>query len=179
MELEKDRQRFYDLPEEDRKRLAEILAKIESLAIGSQLQAGWRQKLTRLKDRVGSTAPLPSKEERLTVYQSVRDAGVIPEEATFFLIAYTIEWIAEDRLNEDFQRRMKEAEKASNMEEFNRLSDSGNEENLREAIIEQTFRKHGEDRMADLFVHDREKFNNIREAGRQYFYGQPEDKVIS
>lgn len=171
MTIENDH-RLYDLPDEDRRRLTEILTKIENLAGDEGKEGLWRDQLQRLKERVRQPGPLPSKEERLLLYQAVREAEAIPPEAAFFLIAYTVEWIVEERMMTEFHKRLKAAEKAGSTKEYQKLIDD--EQPLREHIMVDTFRKYNEPEMADLYENDRTRFEQIKAAGRDYFSQSPD-----
>src|SRR5262245_5711638 len=45
-------------------------------------------------DRWRGLGPDPSDEERLSVYQEIRNSGVLPEDAGFYLIAWQVDAIA-------------------------------------------------------------------------------------
>jgi hypothetical protein len=162
--------RGYDLTEEDRRKLAEILDKIERLAEDWSEDERWRRELEDLRRRVGNRlGKQPSKEERLSVYRGVRQAGILPDEAAFFLVAYTIEWIAEDRIASAFQDRMREAEKIEDVHEFKRLISPRKGEEI--AIVVDTFREYGEPDMGELYRRNRTEYERIKEVGRRYFFG--------
>lgn len=160
--------RCYDQPEEDRKILGEILARIVAMAQKPAYPERWWVQLNKLQRQNSEAGLPPSKEERLTAYKAVRDAGVIPEEATFFLIAYTIEWIAQDRIMADFRRRMDDASRAKTMRERDDLIRTPPDWEAKQII--QTFREFGETAMADLYEYDRQEFERLKETGRRFFF---------
>jgi hypothetical protein len=160
--------RLYELTEEDRRRLAEIIAKIKSLTQKIRQRETWFQQLKNLEYQTVASSKRPDKEARIPVYQSVRDAGVIPEEAAFFLIAYTLEWIAEDRVMAEFQRRMDLASQATSLSEQKRLMDEN--DGYERRILLETFREFGEHDMADLYENQRARYEEIKHAGRRFFF---------
>jgi hypothetical protein len=160
--------RFYELTEEDRKRLAEIIAKIKSLTKKIQQREAWFQQLKNLEYQTVASNKRPDKEGRIPVYQAVREAGVIPEEAAFFLIAYTLEWIAEDRVMAEFQRRMDLASQATSLSEQKTLMDEN--DGYERRILLETFREFGEHDMADMYENQRAQFEKIKIAGRRFFF---------
>lgn len=168
MAIGPDTTRFYEITEEDRRRLAEIIAKIQSLT--EQIRHGepWFQQLKRLEYQTVISHERPNKEERVVVYQAVREAGVIPEEAAFFLIAYTLEWIAEDRVMVEFHRRMDLATRATTLAEQKALMD--NSDNNERRIILDTFREFGEHAMADMYENRRAEFEKTKADGRRFFF---------
>ncbi|MBF0528869.1 MAG: hypothetical protein HQK55_06300 [Deltaproteobacteria bacterium] len=160
--------RCFDQPEEDRKILAEILAKIISMVKPPVHPERWWVQLNKLIHQNTSAVTPPTKEQRLAAYQAVREAGVIPEEAAFFLIAYTIEWIAQDRIMADFQRRMENASQARSMQERDELAYTPPDWDNQQII--NTFLNFGETAMAELYKNDRPEFERLKEVGRRFFF---------
>jgi hypothetical protein len=106
--------------------------------------------------------PKSTHGERLGACRAVRDAGTLPEDAGYFLVAWAAEKVAE--------------------EEDARRADPLRTLNLFEAVraFERAFadllERLGEAGMASLFRTDREEHDRRREAGRLYFFGPLEDE---
>jgi hypothetical protein len=128
--------------------------------------------------------PESSEEERLKVYQAVRDSGLLPEEAGFYLVAWQIDAMAceaaETALH-DLDEQL-EAIKASHGLGEDDLWPPGEGpeeyEDLRQeyqdawnGLFAGRLAEFGEGAMAELFCADREEFDRRSEAGRQSFHG--------
>jgi hypothetical protein len=61
-------------------------AKLTAIAEATPGAAGWKAMAERLAD---TTAP----EERMETYKAVRQAGVLPDDASFFLFGHAIQWL--------------------------------------------------------------------------------------
>ena len=83
------------VPENDHPLHAAINAKLAEIAAASPIPPPWYEAWSRL-------GPQSTDTERLDVYRAVRDAGSVPEEAGFFLVARMLDVLtdkrAEDRL---------------------------------------------------------------------------------
>jgi hypothetical protein len=116
--------------------------------------------------------PQSSKEERLAVYRAVRAAGSVPAEAGFFLVAWMLDLLTDDRAEEGLQEveqlldaiRQKyglhedaSAEggdvPAEYQEAMERSHDAWDE------LYVATLEEHGEQEMARLFREDSEQFD--------------------
>jgi hypothetical protein len=125
-----------------------------------------------------------SEEQRLKVYQAVRDSGLLPAEAGFYLVSWQIDAMTSLETETsllDLDDRMQTMEKEYELEK-------GKEWPL-DAVppeYEELLRQHqlawdrlfvvkleafGEQEMADLYRNDPEEFQGRSEAGRQFFHG--------
>ena len=124
--------------------------------------------------------------ERLKVYQAVRDAGSLPEEAGFYLVAWQVDAIASDRGEtelREWEDRLDEMNTEGDDEDGwegeTRPASPEYEKLLKEYykawddLFARTLREFGENEIADLFENDRQQFEQRHEAGRQYFHGPP------
>jgi hypothetical protein len=162
-------------------------AKLQEAAEGLPMPPPWYEALLRL-------GPHSSDQERLAVYQAVRRAGTLPDEASFFLVSYLIDQMTAEEVGEtlrDYEDRM-EAIRTQY-----RLSDGGiwpakgapeEYDKLREeyyAAWDELFAERltqlGEPEMAELLRADRKRFEALSDAGRAYFFGLdlPEDASVS
>ncbi len=84
---------------------AAINAKLAEIAAASPTPPPWQEASVRL-------GPESMEEERLAVYQAVRDAGSVPAEAGFYLVSWQIDAItlghAEDALR-PYEDRLEES----------------------------------------------------------------------
>ena len=66
-------------------------AKLKSIAGSTPGTAEWKGRVERLSDTT-------TDEERIETYKSVRHAGILPDDASFFLFGHAIQWMpsAED-----------------------------------------------------------------------------------
>jgi len=156
---------------------AAIDAKLSALLDDRTDRPGWYEAWRRLT--LAST-----EEERLSVYQAIRDSGVLPEDAGLHLVSWEVEQIAE-RLAatalRDFDDRLDSIRRAHGLaedeywgsgeappeyeqvsQEYDRASDD---------LFTQTLEAHGEQAIATLFRTDIEAFERRNEAGREYFHG--------
>jgi hypothetical protein len=163
---------LFDQPEDDRRRLAAILERLRNLAEGEMIAPSWLGRVNDLLHRIKTPGPAPRKDERLAVYQAVRESGLVPPEASFYLIAYTIEWIAQDLAAAEFDRKARDATQRKDREGLERLGRSDPAEAVR--ITAAVFRSYGETAMADLYEHRRAEYERMKDLGRQYFFEQGE-----
>jgi hypothetical protein len=125
-------------------------------------------------------------EDRLAVYQAVRDAGSLPPEATFFLISWVVDAItladAEDLLAAQ-QDRLAEIKAKHGLQ----VDDDWPEEPPQEyeqaqrdffdawdELYAEQLEAHHEPDMARTFREDHDQFQRLGEAGRQYFAQTPD-----
>lgn len=73
-----------------------IDAKLQSVAEAAPVKPAWYEGLVRLR-------PQSTEEERLEVYRAVRNSGLLPEEAGFFLVSRQIDEIATRDADQDLQ----------------------------------------------------------------------------
>ena len=124
-----------------------------------------------------------SEEERLSVYQAIRNAGSLPEEAGFYLVAWQIDTMTARHAGPSLQTldcRMAAIEEVYGLGRDPWPRDGAPEE------YEQLLRQYdrawddsyatnleacGEPEMARLFCADQRHFELLVEAGRQYFHG--------
>jgi hypothetical protein len=138
-------------------------ATARSLAIDRKLAAVVRSSPTPAWHGAWSRlGPKSTHEERLQVCQAIRDAGTLPEDAGYFLVA----WAAEHLADEEDSRRF------DPLETLNTFEGVRSSERTFAALLE----KCGEDGMAGLFRDGREEHERRREAGRLFFFGPDEDE---
>jgi len=126
-----------------------------------------------------------TEEERLTVYQAVRDSGILPEDAGFYLVSWQVDALAEhvaETTLRDLDERLSAIERKHRLEEdevwepdeappeyqaaLRQYHDAWDE--LFAAQLEQ----HGEQALAALFRTDRAEYERRSEAGRLFFHGR-------
>lgn len=126
--------------------------------------------------------PHTADEDRLAVYQAVRDAGSVPAEATFFLISWVVDAItladAEHVLGEQ-QDRLAEIKLRHGLQVDDDWPPGEVPDEYEEAQQEffaswdqfyaEQLEAHGEPDMARIFLEDREHFERLSEAGREFF----------
>ena len=157
--------------------LAAVNDKLTAIVDASPIPPSWHGDWMRL-------GPGSTKEERLAVYQAIRDSGCLPEEAGFCLVAWCIECMtdleAETSLRPlveqmDAMQKAYESEKGEpwpndqvpeGYEELSRqYQDAWDEFFLRKLEAS------GEQEMADLSSADPERFDRCYEIGLQYLLG--------
>jgi hypothetical protein len=123
-------------------------------------------------------------EDRLAVYQAIRRAATLPDEASFFLVSTLIDNMATDDAEDalhDYERRLKAIEKQYRLSEGG-VWPSGTAPAGYGELRQQYYRawgevfaakleQLGEPEMAQFFRGDEERFNRLVEAGREYFFG--------
>ncbi len=126
--------------------------------------------------------PLASPEERLAVWKQVRDSGLLPPDAGFFLVASEVELLTEIRVGEVMAEldRATDALWAERGLEHWRSQverDSEHFEEFQERCPEDWDRlyvdmltRHGEPDFARLYRADRERFEQRLRSGREFFY---------
>jgi len=122
-----------------------------------------------------------SPEERLKVYQAIRDAGSLPEDAGFYLVAWQLDAITSDRGEtelKEWENRLDEMIREDDDWDDERSPSSPEYENLLkdyhsawDDLFARTLREFGESEIANLFESDPKQFEQRHEAGRQYFHG--------
>jgi len=149
-------------------RLAEIVA-----AAGTQ--PAWYEAWSRL-------GPESTEDERLAVYQAIRNAGCLPADAGFYLVSWQIDamtsMVTEVGLR-DIQARLIDYELEHGDEEMFQPHRKPPKEIVEarrqyqdawDAIFVRKLDSSGEHEMAELFRSNPEEFERRSEAGRQYFH---------
>ena len=125
-------------------------------------------------------------EDRLAVYQAVRDAGSVPPEAAFFLISWAVDAItladAEDVLAAQ-QDRLAEIKAKHGLQVDDDWPEGETPTEYEEAqreffgawdeLYAEQLEAHGEADMARTFREDHDQFERLGEAGRQFFARTP------
>lgn len=160
---------------------AAINAKLAQVAASSAIPPSWHQRWLDL-------GPESSEEEVLAVYQAVRDAASVPAEVGLYLVAWQIDVLtlrcAEDAFQE-LEGRLEAIRRAHGLAEGaswptgerpaeyetvqQQLHDAW------EALYANKLEEFGEREMARLFRADREQFEQLSEAGRQFFFPASEE----
>jgi len=162
---------------EDDTRYAKVDAKLQTVAEASATPPPWCDAWKRL-------GPDSTEEDRLAVYQAVRQAESLPEAASFWLVSLLIDEIAtrdvDDALGH-YEARLHAIEEAYELEEGGiwpaGAAPAGYAE-LREEyhrawdeLFIVKLDEFGEQEMARLFRDHHERFEQLSEEGREYFYG--------
>ncbi len=161
---------------------AAINAKLAQLVADSPEVPPWYEAWQRL-------GPESAEEERLAVYQAVRDAGSVPEEAGFYLVSWQIDALTLEEADEelqDYEDRLGEIRQAHGLDEDEDWEEGEGPPDYQDVLRQQqatwdalylaSLEEHGEQGMAQLFREDREQFDRLSEVGRQFFHGDlPEE----
>ena len=141
---------------------------------------------TEWYDRVAELDLESELDDRVALYQALRKAEVLPDDASFFLLVWAIQAIAEDRSGElyerDFQARFEEMEKkysidpdaylegnvASVPEDYEALHQEFDKATM--ALLVATFQAFGEQKIATSFQDDPEAFANKFDTGAEFFF---------
>jgi hypothetical protein len=160
---------------------ATIDAKLAGLIDTLPTRPGWYERWQRLGAE-------PADEERLAVYQAIRDSGVLPEDAGFYLVSWELDAIADQHAETalaHLEDRLRAIEAAHGLEEGDVWAPPEAPAEYQEAlqqyehawdeILAAEHDAHGEHAMAALFRADRDEYTWRSEAGRQFFFGsEPE-----
>ena len=170
-------------PENDHPLHAAINAKLAEIAAASPTPPPWYEAWTHL-------GPMSTDTERLAVYQAVREAGSVPEEAGFFLVAWMLDVMMDERAEEGLRasdERLEAVRQQYGLEEDASADSADVPEEYREAMQQShaawdalfaaTLEEHGEHELASLFREDEAAFDEKYEAGRQFFHGPEDDEV--
>jgi hypothetical protein len=156
-----------------------IDAKLAGVLDSLPARPGWYERWRRL-------GPESTDEERLAVFQAIRDSGVIPDDAGFYLVTWQVDAIADrhaDTALGHLKARLQAIEAAHGLEEGEIWEPDEAPEEYRE-VLEKYHRgwdelfadqlvAHGESAIAALFRADRPEYERRSEAGRQFFHGPP------
>jgi|GEM_PF-1024819 len=141
-----------------------------------------------------------SDEDRLRVYQAIRDSKLLSDDAGFYLVGWQVDTITSKRaesalrhledeletLEADQPDLDKEDTKEEGWEQGEESDwEAGSTAQLHEQIMEEyrqawavlfleELQKHGESEIAELFRTDPEEFERKNELGRRYFHAQGE-----
>jgi hypothetical protein len=127
-------------------------------------------------------------EERLAVWQAVRDSGMLPADAGFYLVAYQIEFITELQVGEAMVQIEAAADalwKERGLEEWRTQTGRDSDDFLEfqgrcpaswDRLYVNLLLRHGEADLARLYREDRERFEQRRAAGRAYFHPPPPEE---
>ncbi len=133
--------------------------------------------------------PESSEEERLAVYQAVRDAGSVPEEAGFYLVSWQIDVLTLEQADEelqDYEDRLEEIRQAHGLGEDEDWDEGQGPPDYQAVLRQQhaawdalylaNLEEYGEHEMARLLREDRAQFDRRSEAGRRFFHGDVPDE---
>jgi len=170
-----------DRPQDDHPLFAAINAKLGEVAAASPTPPAWYEAWTSL-------GPQSTKEERLAVYQAIRAAGSVPAEAGFFLVAWILDLLTDDRAEEglrEAEERLEAIRQKYGLDEDASAEEDDVPAEYREAMQQchdtwdalyaATLEEFGEHDIARLFRENGEEFNQRYEVGRQFFHGPGDD----
>jgi hypothetical protein len=131
-----------------------------------------------------SLGPKAAGEDRLAVYQAIRDAGSLPREAGFYLVAWQTDMLTSEAAEEELQdldEQLDAIRKAHGVEELERWPVGQEPDDYRELyrqyvaayddLFVRELKQHGEHEVVRLFRADRAEFDRLQEAGRAFFHG--------
>jgi hypothetical protein len=155
-------------------KLAEIIAQAST---PSPWYESWR-----------SLGPDATDEDRLAVYQAIRDAGSLPPEAGLHLVAWQTDLITAEAAQEELRELDEQLEairEAHGLEELERWPAGQEPDDYLEAndqyiaayddLYVRMLEQHGEHELASLFRQDRAEFDRRQEEGRAFFHGPRND----
>ncbi len=104
--------------------------------------------------------------ERLRTYQAVREARLIPPEASDFLIAHAIQWLPGlvEPATDDMEAEHVDEEKTQQAMDEKML-----------ALLQEC----GGEELAKLFTGNRLEYDRRHERGRQFFMARPKKNLLS
>lgn len=159
---------------------AAIYQALGNIAAASPSPPTWQEAWLKLP-------PAATDEQRLAVYRAVRDAGSVPPDAGFFLVAWMLDLLTDERAEQGLlahEQRLKEIRQRHGIDEDAPVSEDTPPE-YREAMRQMqdawddlyvaTLEEFGEHQLAQLFRDDEDAFYDRYEAGRQFFHGPNED----
>ena len=161
---------------------AAVDARLKAVVEASPTAEPWHDAWMRLD-------PDSTEEDRLVVYQGIRQAGSIPEVASFWLVSHIIDNIATRDADEalgGYESRLRAIEEAHRFEDGGVWPHGAAPEGyaeLREQyyqawgdLFSRKLDEFGESEMAQLFRENRKRFEQLSEEGCKYFHG-PESAV--
>ena len=171
-------------PGDDHPLHAGINAKLAEVAAASPTLPPWYEAWARL-------GPESTGRERLAVYRAVRDAGSVPEEAGFFLVAWLLDVLTDERAEaglRETDERLEAVRQKYGLGEDVAAGCEGVPDEYREALRQSqgawdalyaaTLEEHGEHAMARLLREAAGEFAAKYEAGRQFFHGTGDDEEV-
>jgi hypothetical protein len=164
-------------PDENAYPRAVIDARLAGLIDALPARPDWYPRWRRLGS--GST-----DEERLAVYQTIRDSGILPAEAGFYLLSSQVDAISNLDVETSLgpmEERLRDIEVAHGLEE-GEIWEPGEAPKEYEALLKQyhdawdecfatQLDSYGESEIAAVFRTDREEYERRHEAGREFFFG--------
>jgi len=170
--------------ENDQPLHAAINAKLAEIAAASAPPPPWYAAWSRL----GSQS---TDLERLAVYQAVRAAGSVPADASFFLIAWMLDLLTDERAEEglrETEANLEAVRQQYGLEEDTPADSEDVPDEYRaalqqvqdawDALYATALEEHGEHDLARLFREDEAAFDERYEAGRQFFHGEEHDDEV-
>jgi hypothetical protein len=130
-----------------------IDAQLKEIAKASPVPAEWKRLVDQLSDRT-------TDEERVRTYKAIRDAGVLPADAAFFLFGHAVQWIPPEGI-------------ASQEEDED---DEAGEADLERHTLT-LLRRFGLNDITDLYAQDHLAFNRRYAQGRQFFFEPPDEAL--
>ena len=171
-------------PGDDHPLHAGINAKLAEVAAASPTLPPWYEAWAGL-------GPGATGRERLAVYRAVRDASSVPEEAGFFLVAWALDVLTDERAEaglRETDERLEAVRQKYGLGEDVSPDWEGVPDEYREALRQSqgawgalyaaTLEEHGEQDMARLFREGGGEFDAKYEAGRQFFHGTGDDEEV-
>jgi hypothetical protein len=157
---------------------AAINEKLSAIVAASPSKPPWHDDWMQL-------GPETPEMERLRVYQAIRDAGDLPEDAGFYLVSRQIDamtsLLAEEVLaNFDEQMEAVREQHGLDKEEFWDDEEVPGEykqllqkqQDAWDALFAEKLSELGEHKMAELFRADRDRFDQCSDAGQAFFHGE-------
>jgi hypothetical protein len=167
--------------------------KLEGLLATAPTPPAWRDAWLRsCRGRKRTLGGPPQEqaepEERLAVWQAVRDSGALPEDAGLFLVADQVEFLTELQVGETMEQieaatdalweerglgewRSQTGRDSDDFLEFQRRCPATWDRLYVDLLL-----RHGEADLARLYRADRERFDERVAAGRAYFYPPPPEE---
>jgi hypothetical protein len=114
------------------------------------------------KDLVGKLSDATPDAERIQTYQAVREAGVLPEDAAFFLFGHGIQWMLPEVGPEPPEDE-----------------EGDKDDDLLDRHTVASLRRFGLDDLAELYASNRLEYDRRHERGRQFFFGPPDEELAA
>ncbi|MEK6238190.1 MAG: hypothetical protein N2C14_26040 [Planctomycetales bacterium] len=167
-------------PRDDFPLYAAINAKLTEIVKSSPVPPDWHDAWMRLRTKT-------PEEERLRVYQAVRDSGCLPDDAGFHLVVWQIDAMTseiavselrelDERLAEIDQEQGFEdgrSEAGERSEEYDQVLDEYHV--AWDRIFLRELAKHGETLAAELYRTAPDEFDRRSKAGQEFFHGARQD----
>jgi hypothetical protein len=127
----------------------------------------------------------PEPEERLAVWKAVRESGLLPEDAGFYLIADQVEFLTELRVGRKMQeidRQIDALYAAYGFDDWRAEAHRDSEDFLEfkhrctadwDCLYVEMLMLHGEEQIARIYRADRGRFEETMRSGREFFYPSP------